>query len=52
MSAALEKAHNTLNNMMEETAVELDEAVLNCKMFDHETSQVLDINQGYPWLFS
>ena len=47
VSAALEKAHNTLNNMMEETAVELDEAVLNCKMFDHETSHVLDINQGY-----
>jgi hypothetical protein len=47
VSASLEKAHNTLNDMMETTSVELDEAVLDCKMFDEETTQVLDVNQGY-----
>jgi hypothetical protein len=47
VSGSLEKAHNTLNDMMETTSVELDEAVLNCKMFDEETTQVLDVNQGY-----
>merc|ERR1719409_884344 len=47
VSDSLEKAHNTLNDMMETTSVELDEAVLDCKMFDEETTQVLDVNQGY-----
>merc|ERR1719240_1087058 len=47
VSDSLEKAHNTLNDMMETTAVELDEAVLDCKMFDEETTKVLDVNQGY-----
>merc|ERR1719440_1687008 len=34
---ALQKAKDTLNNMMEETEHELDTAVLECKEFDENT---------------
>merc|ERR1719377_235636 len=34
---ALQKAKDTLNNMMEETEHELDTAVLECKEFDEHT---------------
>merc|ERR1719506_1000046 len=41
---ALEKAKQTLNNMMEETEMELDEAILECTEFDKHTVGVLDEN--------
>jgi len=44
VAGALEKAKQTLNNMMEETEAELDEAVLECTEFDKHTVGVLDEN--------
>merc|ERR1719324_1816796 len=44
---ALDKAKETLSNMMEETETELDEAILNCKEYDTQTTTTLDINAGY-----
>merc|ERR1719498_1557266 len=41
---ALQKAKDTLNNMMEETEHELDTAVLECKEFDEHTVAILDEN--------
>merc|ERR1719377_466300 len=41
---ALQKAKDTLNNMMEETEHELDTAVLDCKEFDEHTVSILDEN--------
>merc|ERR1719379_1242129 len=44
---ALDKAKETLSNMMEETETELDEAILTCKEFDAATTSTLDTNAGY-----
>merc|ERR1719389_1447341 len=44
---ALDKAKETLSNMMEETETELDEAILNCKDYDTQTTTTLDTNAGY-----
>merc|ERR1719201_1581676 len=44
---ALDKAKETLSNMMEETETELDEAILNCKEYDAQTTATLDTNAGY-----
>jgi hypothetical protein len=44
---ALDKAKETLSNMMSETETELDEAILTCKEFDTQTVSTLDINSGY-----
>jgi hypothetical protein len=44
---ALDKAKATLSGMMEETETELDEAILNCKEYDAQTVETLDINAGY-----
>merc|ERR1719498_2395382 len=44
---ALDKAKETLSNMMEETETELDEAILTCKEFDAQTVTTLDTNAGY-----
>merc|ERR1719311_1438503 len=44
---ALDKAKETLSNMMEETETELDEAILNCKEYDTQTTTTLDTNAGY-----
>merc|ERR1719428_2228701 len=44
---ALDKAKETLSNMMEETETELDEAILNCKEYDAQTTSTLDTNAGY-----
>merc|ERR1719247_3254808 len=44
---ALDKAKETLSNMMEETETELDEAILNCKEYDSQTVATLDTNSGY-----
>merc|ERR1719375_2936554 len=44
---ALDKAKETLSNMMEETETELDEAILNCKEYDAQTVSTLDTNAGY-----
>merc|ERR1719201_2599250 len=44
---ALDKAKETLSNMMEETETELDEAILNCKEYDSQTVSTLDINAAY-----
>merc|ERR1719473_1647477 len=44
---ALDKAKETLSNMMEETETELDEAILNCKEYDTATTTTLDTNAGY-----
>merc|ERR1719506_1836100 len=44
---ALDKAKETLSNMMEETETELDEAILNCKEYDSQTVATLDTNAGY-----
>merc|ERR1719321_22889 len=44
---ALDKAKETLSNMMEETETELDEAILNCKEYDSPTVSTLDTNAGY-----
>merc|ERR1719321_1108260 len=44
---ALDKAKETLSNMMEETETELDAAVLNCKEYDTATTTTLDTNAGY-----
>merc|ERR1719247_3103755 len=44
---ALDKAKETLSNMMEETETELDEAILTCKEFDAQTTATLDTNAAY-----
>merc|ERR1719191_1456938 len=44
---ALDKAKETLSNMMEETETELDEAILSCKSYDTQTVATLDTNAGY-----
>merc|ERR1719174_2386630 len=44
---ALDKAKETLSNMMEETETELDEAILSCKEYDSQTVSTLDTNAGY-----
>merc|ERR1719482_2655767 len=44
---ALDKAKETLSNMMEETETELDEAILSCKEYDAQTTSTLDTNAGY-----
>merc|ERR1719201_1727021 len=44
---ALDKAKETLSNMMEETETELDEAILTCKEFDAQTTATLDTNAGF-----
>merc|ERR1719201_94887 len=44
---ALDKAKETLSNMMEETETELDEAILSCKEYDSQTVTTLDTNAGY-----
>merc|ERR1719379_1823268 len=44
---ALDKAKETLSNMMEETETELDEAILNCKEYDSQTTATLDTNAAY-----
>merc|ERR1719421_762892 len=44
---ALDKAKETLSNMMEETETELDEAILTCKEYDAQTVATLDTNAGY-----
>merc|ERR1719146_506479 len=44
---ALDKAKETLSNMMEDTETELDEAILSCKEYDAETTATLDTNAGY-----
>merc|ERR1719217_1453140 len=44
---ALDKAKETLSNMMEETETELDEAILSCKEYDAATTATLDENAGF-----
>merc|ERR1719174_2146378 len=44
---ALDKAKETLSNMMEETEMELDAAILECKEYDAQTTATLDENAGY-----
>merc|ERR1719247_753932 len=44
---ALDKAKQVLSEMMEETETELDEAILNCKEYDAQTTSTLDTNAGY-----
>merc|ERR550514_2202414 len=44
---ALDKAKETLSNMMEETETELDEAILSCKEYDAATTATLDENSAY-----
>merc|ERR1719326_1179661 len=44
---ALDKAKQTLSNMMEETETELDEAILSCKEYDAQTTATLDENAAY-----
>jgi hypothetical protein len=44
---ALDKAKETLSNMMEETETELDAAILECKEYDAQTTATLDENTGY-----
>merc|ERR1719218_298920 len=44
---ALDKAKETLSNMMEETETELDEAILSCKEYDAATTSTLDTNAAY-----
>merc|ERR1719326_2646549 len=44
---ALDKAKETLSNVMEETETELDEAILTCKEFDAQTTATLDTNAAY-----
>merc|ERR1719440_1394027 len=44
IAGALQKAKDVLNQMMEETEHELDEAVLECKEFDFHTTEILDEN--------
>merc|ERR1719395_354563 len=44
---ALDKAKQTLSDMMEETETEMDEAILNCKEYDAQTVSTLDTNAGY-----
>merc|ERR1719183_190822 len=44
---ALDKAKETLSNMMEETETELDEAIMSCKEYDAQTVATLDTNAGY-----
>merc|ERR1719201_3297243 len=44
---ALDKAKETLSNMMEETETELDESILTCKEFDAQTTATLDTNAAY-----
>merc|ERR1719201_1569568 len=44
---ALDKAKETLSNMMEETETELDEAILSCKEYDAATTATLDENAAF-----
>merc|ERR1719316_1998039 len=44
VEGALNKAKETLNNMMEETEAELDEAILECTEYDRHTVSLLDEN--------
>merc|ERR1719316_1200190 len=44
---ALDKAKETLSNMMHETETELDEAIMSCKEYDTATTTTLDTNAGY-----
>ena len=44
---ALDKAKETLSNMMEETEEELDKAIITCKEFDAQTTGSLDENKGF-----
>merc|ERR1719484_394600 len=44
---ALDKAKETLSNMMEETETELDEAIMSCKEYDAATTSTLDTNAGF-----
>merc|ERR1719201_2869829 len=44
VSGALDRAKETLNNMMEETEAELDEAILECTEYDRHTVAILDEN--------
>ena len=47
IAGALQKAKDVLNQMMEETEHELDEAVLECKEFDYHTTSILDENTRF-----
>merc|ERR1719408_1084980 len=47
VAGALDKAKETLNNMMEETEAELDEAILECTEYDRHTVALLDENTRY-----
>merc|ERR1719408_965736 len=47
VACALDKAKETLNNMMEETEAELDEAILECTEYDRHTVALLDENTRY-----
>merc|ERR1719316_700402 len=47
VEGALNKAKETLNNMMEETEAELDEAILECTEYDRHTVGLLDENTRY-----
>ena len=47
IAGALQKAKDVLNEMMEETEHELDEAVLECKEFDYHTTSILDENTRF-----
>merc|ERR1719460_1498607 len=47
VEGALNKAKETLNNMMEETEAELDEAILECTEYDRHTVALLDENTRY-----
>merc|ERR1719456_2160724 len=44
---ALDKAKETLSNMMHETETELDEAIMSCKEYDSQTVSTLDVNAAY-----
>merc|ERR1719502_679066 len=44
---ALDKAKETLSNMMHETETELDEAIMSCKEYDAQTVATLDVNSAY-----
>merc|ERR1719390_583073 len=44
---ALDKAKETLSNMMHETETELDEAIMSCKEYDSQTVSTLDVNSAY-----
>jgi hypothetical protein len=44
---ALDKAKETLSEMMEETETEMDAAIFECKEVDVQTTAMLDENSGY-----